>query len=268
MHLRRTSKRVLEIAATGLLFGVVACSASESPPRGLSDDASPVVARIGKRELRAAELGSPAPDATGRRRQIEEAVTRILAADEARRLDLVDSDPKLGEAIARVRREAVAREEALLRDALFARIADAAAPTEEEVRAAYEATKANYRETQLTLRFTPAGSRAAAEALLAGPGRTAVPGVETIGPAPIRRLPAKVLPEALQLGAPGERALAGSPDEGFGVIELVEIQPAAPVPYEDAQDRVARSLRIRAGQEAFRARIDALRAERGVELTE
>ena len=250
----------------GVLVGMLACSRAEPPPRDSGADNSPVVARIGQRELRAAELGAPAPDAAGRRRQLEEAITRVLAADEARRLDLVGSNPKLAEAIAEVRREAMVREEALLRDALFAQVADAAAPTEEEVRAAYEATKANYRETQLTLRFTPASSRAEAEALLAQPAGTAASGVETIGPAAIRRLPAKVLPEALTLAAPGERAVAGSANEGFGVIELVEILPAAPVPYEDAHDRVARSLRIRAGQQAFRKRIDSLRGEQDIQV--
>ncbi len=252
----------------GVLLGMLACSASEPPPRDSAADNSPVVARIGQRELRAAELGSPAPDATGRHRQLEEAITRIVVADEARRLDLVASDPKLAEAIARVHREAVLREESLLRDALFAQVADAAAPTEEEVRAAYEATKANYRETQLTLRFTPASSRAEAEALLAQPAGAAASSVDTIGPAAIRRLPAKVLPEALTLATPGERAVAGSAEEGFGVIELVEILPAAPVSYEDAHERVARSLRMRAGQQAFRKRIEALRSEQDIQVFE
>ncbi len=267
-HLPRGSKQGIHIVATGILLGMLACSPAEPPPPDSSADTSPVVARIGQRELRAAELGAPAPDAAGRRRQLEEAITRVLAADEARQLDLAGADPKLAAAIAEVRREAMVREEALLRDALFAQVADAAAPTEEEVRAAYEATKANYRETQLTLRFTPASSRAEAEALFAGPAGAAAPGVETIGPAAIRRLPAKVLPEALTLATPGERAVAGSPEEGFGVIELVEILPAAPVPYEDAHERVARSLRMRAGQQAFRKRIEALRSEQDIQVFE
>ncbi len=102
----------------GVRLGVPAGSAVEPPPQCAAGDASPVVAPIGQRELRAAEPGSS--------RQI----------------------------------------------------ADAAALTQEEVRAAC-ATKANYHETRLTLRFTPASSWAEVDTLLAEPARTAAPSDRT-----------------------------------------------------------------------------------------
>lgn len=90
-----------------------------------------------------------------------------------------------------------------------ARVRDGLALSEEALRAHYEATKLRYAERQLRVRRRPFASREAAERALGEVAPLEGQGAETIGLSPVRELPRTVLPEALRLERPGERAVAG-----------------------------------------------------------
>jgi len=88
-----------------------------------------------------------------------------------------------------------------------------------------------------------------------------------MGPAPIDKLPLTVLPEALQLRQPGDRTIVRRGDSA-SIVELVEILPAEPRPFEEVRDKVEESLRTIRAQEAFNKEIERLRTEAKVEIDE
>ena len=77
-----------------------------------------------------------------------------------------------------------------------------------------------------------------------------------------------MLPEALRLERPGERTVAGSKEEGWSLIELAEVLPAEPRPFEAVRSEVEASLRQKEATAAFRALLDELRAEADVRVDE
>jgi len=105
----------------------------------------------------------------------------------------------------------------------------------------------------------------AAEARLGPAGRLDPATAETIGPAPAASLPPSVLPEALRLRRPGDRTLVEREGD-VALVELVEVIPAAPQPFEAVRDRVERSLRTLRGQEAFHQLLEGLRDGAEVEI--
>lgn len=94
----------------------------------------------------------------------------------------------------------------------------------------------------------------------AGPARTGAP--------PVRDLPRTVLPEALRLDWPGARAVAGSGEEGWSLIELAEVRPAEPPPLDAVGAEVEASLRQKEAAAAFRALLDDLRANAEVRMVQ
>jgi hypothetical protein len=62
--------------------------------------------------------------------------------------------------------------------------------------------------------------------------------------------------------------MAGSESEGFGVVELVEVLPAVPQPFEAVRDRVEESWRTLEGQRAFARLIAELREKADIEIDE
>ncbi len=196
-----------------------------------------------------------------RRERLEAAIVSEVAAAEARRLGLADDDAISGE-IEQIRADAVRRERELLQNALYQAIRKEVDLSESDVEEYYEKTKRRYAERQIVVRRTRYEDRLSASnaAIRAKDSSSASP-AEQIGPLPISKLPASILPEALRLRRVGDRAVAEGDDGKWAVIELVEIDTAKPLPLEMVRDRVETSLRVRAAGDVWQAKLDALRAE-------
>ncbi len=264
----RSRRRLAALGTVALALAACGQRPAESPIAAPPEEAS-IVARIGDEPIGVEDLVETGPlrGETDRGRRLDAVITRRLSAEEARRRGLADADA-VREQIETIRRDARAREEALLRDRLFRQIRDGLEIPEAELWEHYEQTKSRYFERQLHLRRADFPSREdaeAAEAALGAEGRLDPEASEEIGPAPLAELPRDLLSEALRLKAPGERALV----EGKGswsLVELVELLPAVPKPFEEVGERVDKSLRTLRGQEAFRRLLDELRADVEIEI--
>ena len=238
-------------------------------------EAAVVVARVGGepilvREARALLRAGEASDPARRRAAVEGVIVRRLAAAEARRRGL-DSEAGLRAELGAVEHEARARQEALLRDALYARIREELALSEAELREHYEETRSRFLERQVRLRRRVFPDRAAAEAADAAlglAGRLDPTGREALGPAPVRALPPEVLPEALELQAPGDRVVVDAADGTAAVVELVEVLPAEAPAFEAVRERVEASLRTLRAQAAMRELLAERRAAASVGIDE
>jgi hypothetical protein len=212
-----------------------------------------VVAIVGDRPLTAADVERasrtsgtpPSPESA-----LERAISTRLAADEARRRGL-DAPPG---------NRSRSADEAL-QQALYESIRDAGELPEEDLRAEYQRTAAQLVARQVVLRRREFASEAEAR----GAGPLAASGAEEIGPLPVESLPASVLPEALTLSVPGQRAVVAR-DGRFAVVDLIEIRAAEPLSYELARAKVERSLRLRRAQAAYQGEIERLRREADVEI--
>jgi hypothetical protein len=229
------------------------------------------VARVGDAIISAEELrASGLTDPSQRRRLLDQAIARILAAEEATRRQL-PRNAEVAARLARLRRDAQAREQETLRDSLFVSVRDGLTPTESDLRRHFEATKLRYAERQVRLRWWGFTTGRESRAALAEKGGTAAlaPGKsESIGPTPLGSLPAKVLPEVFHFAKPGDRLASGTESEGFGVVELVEVLPAAMLPFEAVRDRVEASWRTLEGQRAFAKLMAELREKAHIEIDE
>jgi len=231
-----------------------------------------VIARIDGAPVSALDLdaSSAEPAHSDPRRALDILVARKLLAAEARARGLAGAAGTRAK-LAAVRREAAAREEEVLRDALFAALKGDAEPTDAELRAHYEATRLRYAERQFRLLRQRFGSEAAARAAnteLGREGRLDPAKAEALGPAPVAGLPREIVGAALRLRTPGERGLALEPGGAASLVELVELLPAEPAPFEAVRERVAESVRTQRAQEALRAELARLRAEAKVEVDE
>jgi len=239
------------------------------------DDTAVAVARVDGNAIRLDEARAllrdeEASDPARRRAAVEGVITRRLAAAEARRRGL-DAEPTLHAELAAVDRDARARREALLRDALYARIREELVLSEAELRAHYARIRSRFLERQVRLRRRSFPDRAAAEAADAalGPeGRLDPRASETLGPAPVRALPPEVLPEALGLEAVGDRVVVDAAEGTAVLVELVEVLPAEAPPPEAVRERVEASLRTLRAQEAMRELLAERRAAASVEIDE
>jgi len=250
-----------------LLVAAMACSPAGNRGAGSSDAANRVATIDGEPLLADVLRFSPGASEEARGRALDQAILRRLAAAEARRRGL-DAQPELAETIRGIEREARVREEAALQGALFASVRDGLVLPEEALRAHYEATKVRYAERQLRLRRRAFPSRAAAERSLAEGAALDGEGDETLGPSRLTDLPRTVLPEALGLEGPGARAIAGSDEEGWSLIELAEVLPAEPRAFEAVRAEVDASLRQKEATAAFRTLLDELRAKADVRVDE
>ncbi|MCU0669781.1 MAG: peptidylprolyl isomerase [Myxococcota bacterium] len=194
-------------------------------------------------------------------------IARKLAAREAR-LRGIDATDATREKLEALRREANAREEEILRDALFSALRDGASISDADLRAHFEKTRARHTERRIALRRQRFASEADANAAMASLGSEArldPATTETLLPATAEKLPADVIPEALRLTRVGDRVVIVR-EGGAALVELVAIEPAAQMTFEEARRDVEESLRTLRAQEAFRAEIARLRAEAGVEV--
>jgi len=257
-----------------LLFTLafVGCSDRSSTPSAEEPtDPSPIVAVVDGDVLRVSELrgvGNLGSERE-RRRAVSAAVTRRLAAAEARRGGLADS-PEMRDAILEIRAEARAREETALRDALFRGLREGLDPSPAALEEHYAQTQNRYLERQVELLGRTFPSREAAEAFEVelGPSGRLDPGsADLIGPAAIRDLPRGNLPEALALREPGDRVLVGT-EGSWTLVELVAVHPARVQPFEDVRDRVEQSWRTLRAQEAFQSLLAELEAASEIEIDE
>src|SRR5690606_4621183 len=96
----------------------------------------------------------------------------------------------------------------------------------------------------------------AADAELGPEGRLDPAVAEDLGPLSIAAAAEAAGPEVVALRGPGERVVV--PHEGTSaLVELVEVLPAEPLPFEAVRGQVEKSLRALRAQEAFRAQIEA-----------
>jgi len=230
-----------------------------------------VVARVNGHPITADAIPALGRDPSRQdvRSRIDLAIQRRVAADEARRLGLART-PEMTERLAAIHGEAKAKEESALRDALFARMKGDLKLSDQELRDFYEKTKVQFTARELHLRRATFASQADAEAAFAKltpQGHLDPKSSEELGPAPIDKLPLTVLPEALQLRQPGDRLTVRRGEEA-SIVELVEILPAVPRPFEEVRERVEQSLRTLRAQELFAQEVARLRAEAKVEINE
>ncbi|HEX5051448.1 MAG TPA: hypothetical protein VFZ65_06720, partial [Planctomycetota bacterium] len=216
---------------------VLACGRGEQPAakagNAAADGGSRVVAHLNGEPIEVDDLRASLPiDMRGDLRPaLDATVARRLAAEEARRRRL-DAKDDVQAQLAALRREAAAREESLLRDALVASLDADVAVSEEELRAQYEKAPMRFMEPQLHLRravFPTADAAQAENARLGADGRLDPAASEEIGPAPVEELMQQGIMGMMRLQQPGERIVV--PREGhFELIELIERLPPAPLP--------------------------------------
>lgn len=263
------SGRSVRWAFAVALLASVACGREEA---SVADPAQAAhangIARIDGHAIDAADL-SLSGDLRRDRRALDALVARNLAAREARARGL-DLDANTQAQLAAIRREAAAREEEALRDALAAKLRDELVLTDDELRAHYDKTRTRYTERRIALRrqrFATEAQARALDASVGSEGRLDPAKAETIAPAVAEKLPPELIPDALRLGRAGERAVVVR-DGSASIVELVAIEPAAQRSFEEARADVEKSLRTLRAQAAFRAEIERLRAAAKVEIDE
>ena len=263
---RRIYFQALLIAAA-VLSGCSNEVADES--RSIPDGAS-VVARVGdvaitRAELIAANSGNSGSTAESRRQTLDATIDTRMAAREARRRGLHEA-PDVATKILTIRIEAQKRERELLRDALYDSVRSELPVTESELQNHYQTTQRRYAKRQIVVGRTEYSSHLeASNALKAKP---ASPSTERLGPLPLAKLPASVLPEAARLRKIGDRGLAEADDGTWSVIELIEILAAEPLAFAEVREAVEKNYRVRKGNEAFRALLDHLRDDVEIVINE
>jgi hypothetical protein len=273
MHSRKQGPNPA-IWAAGLMLAV-ACAREGSdttvgtPEPPLVD--SPVTARLNGEPVTVADLqaGLPGGMRSDPRHALEAAVARRLAAQEARRRGLDASSEVLAQVEA-LRREAAAREEDLLRDALQTSLATQIAVTEEEARARYQQMPPRGAGRRLRLRRAafPSAEAARAEDQRLGTGGRLDPATsEEIGPAPIEQLRRLGLVEMVRLHEPGQRIVVDRAGN-FALLELVEVLPPEPPPFEEVREQIEVQIRAQKAAEAFAKLMQELRAAARLEIDE
>ena len=229
-----------------------------------------VVARVDGQAVTAQDLSAERPGVGAARpaAQLERVVVRKLAAAEARRRGLAEA-PEIEQELERIRRRAAARQEALLRDALFDLLRAEVELDEAALREHYEQSRGRYLRRELALRVWRFANRDAAErarAKLEADEGLAAPEPEVHGPAPAREFPPELARAAVGLGAPGERTLVET-EAGAALVELTASERRV-APFDAVRDRVETSLRTLQAQEAWSELVEELRAEADLEIDE
>jgi hypothetical protein len=269
---KRASRLVVWAVGVALALGC-AREGTEASPQAVPPSAgdSPVVARLNGEPLTIADLRSGSPGALrmDRGHALDAAVARRLAAQEARRRGL-DATSDVRAQIEALQREAAAREDALLQGALETSLAAQVAVTDDELRARYEQTQGRYTERRLRLRRIafPTAEAAHAEDERLGPdGRLDPAASEEIGPAPVQKLMQMQVLGVMRLREPGQRVVVER-EGGFALLELVEVLPPAPPPFEEVRAQIESELRAQRAGEAFAKLSQELRAAAKLEIDE
>lgn len=249
-------------------LSMASCDSRESAEASRESRSSPTLASVDGSAIDASDLALGEGGARrDPKRQLDAAIARKLTTAEAR-LRQLEERPETAAQLTAIRRDAARREEEALRDALFASARDAIVLSDEELRAHYEKTKLRFAERRWRLlrqRFASDAEARAADAELGADGRLDAARSEAIGPATAAEVAAATSPEVLRLQRPGQRATVAH-DGGYELVELVEILPAEPKPFDAVRAQVEASLRTLRAQEMFRAEIDRLRAAAKIEI--
>jgi hypothetical protein len=267
---RRSGRR-----AAGWWAGALSCAALLACERAPDDSSAAaadpgmqVLARIGDDVIRAYELGGGTTPENVRRR-LDFLVERKLAAMEARHRGY-DTGEKLRTKLADIRRNAIHREEGLLRDALYNSLRTSMVLSEDDLRAHYEAEIHRFTQRQWKLRFQRFASQAearAADEALGADGRLDPANSESVGPLPVEKLPAEFRLLTDSLRKPGQRKLIAHA-KVFTLVELEEFLPAAKVPFEEVREWVDKDLRATRATELLKAEIERMRAQVKVTIDE
>ena len=228
------------------------------------------VARVDGELITADDLRGGFGGGIGGRAALENAITRRLYAREAKRREL-DATPDVRAQIGAVRREAALREDVILETALESELAQQVTVSEEELREQYEKTKDRYTEPRLRIRrarFASAEAARAEDERLGPDGHLDPAASEEIGPASRNELMQRQqLLGIMRLQQPGQRIVVERENE-FWLVELVEVLPPAPPPFEQARARVEEELRAQKAGQAFAKLGQELRAKAQVEIDE
>ena len=261
------------ICVVAIAIGV-GCERPEAAPSRAGDSASGgagVVARVDGSPITVDDVsgGGPWFRAGGSRAALDLAIARRLASNEARRRGL-DASDAVQEQLRAVRSEAAAREEALLAHALHVALAEQIEVSDDELRAHYEKTRARFSERRVRLRrktFESADAARAEDARLGSEGRLDAESSEEIGPASMQELLQRGILGVMRLREPGQRVVIereGAP----ALLELVEVLPPEPPPFEAVRAQLESELRAQRAAEAFSKLGDELRAAAKIEIDE
>jgi peptidyl-prolyl cis-trans isomerase C len=268
MASRRTfaAATALALIACGRDAEPAAGRASGSPP---SADTERAVARVDGEPITSNELRGGFGGPSGGGAALENAIARRLYAQEARRRGL-DAASDVRAQIEAVRREAALREEVILGNALQSALAQQVALNDDELRAQYEKTKNRYTEPRLRIRrarFPSAEAARAADEQLGPDGHLDPAASEEIGPASREELMKMQLFGIMRLQQPGQRIVMERGNDS-ALVELIEVLPPAPPPFEQARARVEEELRAQKAGQAFAQLGQELRAKAHLEIDE
>jgi parvulin-like peptidyl-prolyl isomerase len=237
-----------------------------------AEPGSRVVAHLNGEPIEADELRASFPGAMAGdvRHALDATIARRLVAQEARRRGL-DVAPEVQARLAAFRREAAAREDAILRDALMQSLDAEVAVDEAALRAQYEqAAPLRFMSPQLRVRrvaFPSAEAARAEDERLGAEGRLDPAASEEIGPAPVDELVQQGVMRVLQLQEPGQRIVVPQ-GNGFALVELIERLPPSPLPFEKVRPQLEAQLRAQRAGEAFQQLVETLRAQAKLEVDE
>lgn len=259
------------VAAVAVAVGCERPAASPAQSGAPSSDARGIVARVDGSPITLDDVSGAGPRfrAGGSRAALDLAIARRLAANEARRRGL-DASEAVQEQLRALRSEVAAREEALLGNALQRAIAEQLAVTDEELRAHYDRTKARFAVQRVRLRrktFESAEAARAEDARLGSEGRLDAESSEEIGPASMQELLQRGVLGVMRLREPGQRVVIereGAP----ALLELVELLPPEPPPFDDVREQLAVELRAQRAAEAFAKLGEELRGAAKIEIDE
>lgn len=251
--------RALRVAlALGAFVLALGCDrrgalAPAAPPGGTA------VARVGDERILVEELRLPAgADAKTRRQAVDLAVSDRLFAAEARRRGL-DRDDAVSHRIDAIRRDAAARERAVLRDALVREISGDARISESELKQHFEANRQRYQRRLYTLRQASYASKQAAEQAakkLADGGTLESARFASIGPVLLSELPAAYQRQMSTVRKAGQTLVLQGDGEWL-LVEVVDVKLAQAESYDEVRKQVFASLR----QERIRQAVESLMSE-------
>lgn len=259
------------VAAIAIAFGCERPAGAPPQPGDAASGASGILARVDGSAITVDDVsgGGPRFRAGGSRAALELAIARRLAANEARRRGLAASDA-VQEQLRMLRSEAAAREEALLVNALQGALAEQVAVSDEELIAHYEKTKARFAVQRVRLlrkTFDSIEAARAEDARLGSEGRLDAESSEEIGPASMQELLQRGILGVMRLREPGQRVVIEREDAP-ALLELVEVLPAEPPPFEAVREQLEIELRAQRAAEAFSKLGDELRGAAKIEIDE
>ena len=269
----RVGPRALRLAlALCAAFCASGCERPGGAARpGVSPAAGTPVAQVGEERILVEELRLPAAarDAKTRRQAVELAVSERLFAAEARRRGL-DREDAVRRRLDAIRRDAAARERAVLREALVRELAGDARISESELKEHFEANQQRYQRRLYTLRHAAYGSKEAAEEAeraLADGGSLESTRFAQLGPVLLHELPPAFQRRMSTVRRAGQTLVLQGDGEWL-LVEVVDVQLAQAESYDEVRKQVFASLRQQRSREAIESLMGELKAGTQVSIDE